>query len=129
VIVPELVPPALVWRAGPGWRMLASTVLGGGLGERTWVLNAQVDAGYARLDPDQHLRGARMPRPKWEPDERQAAALNRAAALRDTAIRADAEFRAAVKAAADLGVIPTAIAERLGMERKSAYRLLGHKYS
>jgi adenosylcobinamide amidohydrolase len=56
VIIPELVPPALVWRAGPGWRMLASTVLGGGLGERTWVLNAQVDAGYARLDPDQHLR-------------------------------------------------------------------------
>jgi adenosylcobinamide amidohydrolase len=36
--------------------MLASTVLGGGLGERSWVLNAQVSSDYARLDPDQHLR-------------------------------------------------------------------------
>ena len=81
------------------------------------------------MSVDTQTEGARMPRPKWEPDERQAAALNRAAALHDTATRADADFRAAVKAAADLGVIPTAIAERLGMERKSVYRLLGHKYS
>ncbi|MFG2698773.1 adenosylcobinamide amidohydrolase [Kitasatospora sp. NPDC048407] len=45
----------LVWRAGPGWRMVSSGVLGGGLGERHWVLNAQVRAGYGRLDPDAHL--------------------------------------------------------------------------
>ncbi|WP_244305133.1 adenosylcobinamide amidohydrolase [Kitasatospora cheerisanensis] len=45
----------LVWRAGPGWRMVSSGVLGGGLGEREWVLNAQVRAGYGRLDPDAHL--------------------------------------------------------------------------
>jgi adenosylcobinamide amidohydrolase len=45
----------LVWRAGPGWRMLSSGVLGGGLGEREWVLNAQVRPGYDRMDPDRHL--------------------------------------------------------------------------
>ena len=55
--------PTLLWRAGEGWRMLASTVVGGGLGERRWVLNAQVDDSYARLDPDQHLAelGAGLP--------------------------------------------------------------------
>jgi len=31
-------------------------VLGGGLGPREWVLNAQVAAGYARTDPAGHLR-------------------------------------------------------------------------
>ncbi|MEU3845014.1 adenosylcobinamide amidohydrolase [Streptomyces sp. NPDC028635] len=46
---------ALVWRAGPGWRMVSSAVLGGGLGERRWVLNAQVSHGYRRTDPDRHL--------------------------------------------------------------------------
>ncbi|MET9402983.1 adenosylcobinamide amidohydrolase [Kitasatospora sp. NPDC002965] len=45
----------LVWRAGPGWRMLSSAVLGGGLGEREWLVNAQVRAGYGRTDPDRHL--------------------------------------------------------------------------
>ncbi|MDT9686326.1 adenosylcobinamide amidohydrolase [Streptomyces sp. TRM76323] len=46
---------ALLWRAGPGWRMISSTVLGGGIGERAWVLNAQVSHGYRRTDPDRHL--------------------------------------------------------------------------
>lgn len=46
--------PVLVWRAGPGWRMLSSSVLGGGLGSRAWVLNARVPSSYARLDPDVH---------------------------------------------------------------------------
>nr|WP_211244546.1 adenosylcobinamide amidohydrolase [Actinospica robiniae] len=46
----------LAWRAGPGWRMVSSSVLGGGLGEREWVLNAQVRAGYDRMDPEAHLR-------------------------------------------------------------------------
>ncbi|MER8187296.1 adenosylcobinamide amidohydrolase [Kitasatospora sp. NPDC094015] len=45
----------LVWRAGPGWRMVSSAVLGGGLGDREWVVNAQVRAGYGRMDPDRHL--------------------------------------------------------------------------
>ncbi|MBW1597015.1 adenosylcobinamide amidohydrolase [Streptomyces sp. JJ38] len=46
---------ALLWRAGPGWRMISSAVLGGGVGERAWVLNAQVSHGYRRTDPDRHL--------------------------------------------------------------------------
>ncbi|MFJ6940595.1 adenosylcobinamide amidohydrolase [Streptomyces sp. NPDC101132] len=46
---------ALLWCAGPGWRMVSSAVLGGGIGERSWVLNAQVSHGYRRSDPHRHL--------------------------------------------------------------------------
>ncbi|MFH9010881.1 adenosylcobinamide amidohydrolase [Streptomyces sp. NPDC017943] len=45
----------LLWRAGEGWRMVSSAVLGGGIGTRTFVLNAQVAHGYRRTDPDRHL--------------------------------------------------------------------------
>ncbi|MEU8542281.1 adenosylcobinamide amidohydrolase [Streptomyces sp. NPDC048717] len=48
--------PLLVWAPGPGTRMVSSAVLGGGLGERRWVVNAQVPPGYGRLDPVDHLR-------------------------------------------------------------------------
>ncbi|MEV5409317.1 adenosylcobinamide amidohydrolase [Thermopolyspora sp. NPDC052614] len=47
---------SLLWEFGPGWRMISSAVLGGGIGPREWVLNAQVASGYARLDPADHLR-------------------------------------------------------------------------
>ncbi|MFD4945576.1 adenosylcobinamide amidohydrolase [Streptomyces sp. NPDC058409] len=47
--------PHLVWRLGPGWRVCSSAVLGGGIGPRAWILNAQVPGGYPRLDPDRHL--------------------------------------------------------------------------
>ncbi|TMR04727.1 adenosylcobinamide amidohydrolase, partial [Nonomuraea turkmeniaca] len=47
---------ALLWEFGPGWRMISSAMLGGGIGTREWVLNAQVVAGYARMDPVDHLR-------------------------------------------------------------------------
>jgi adenosylcobinamide amidohydrolase len=47
--------PVLVWRAGSGWRMVASTVAGGGIGPRTWVINAQVPKTYARTDPATHV--------------------------------------------------------------------------
>ncbi|WP_188193036.1 adenosylcobinamide amidohydrolase [Nonomuraea sp. SYSU D8015] len=46
---------ALLWEFGPGWRMISSAMLGGGIGEREWVLNAQVVAGYSRMDPVDHL--------------------------------------------------------------------------
>ncbi|EFL37581.1 MULTISPECIES: adenosylcobinamide amidohydrolase [Streptomyces] len=46
---------SLLWTAGPGRRMISSAVLGGGIGERAWVLNAQVAHGYRRTDPDRHL--------------------------------------------------------------------------
>ncbi|MCB8904321.1 MULTISPECIES: adenosylcobinamide amidohydrolase [unclassified Streptomyces] len=48
--------PLLVWAPGPGVRMVSSAVLGGGIGEREWVINAQVPPGYDRLDPVAHLR-------------------------------------------------------------------------
>ncbi|MBD3144556.1 adenosylcobinamide amidohydrolase [Microbispora bryophytorum] len=46
---------ALLWRFGPGWRMISSAMLGGGIGPREWVLNAQVAAGYSRMDPVEHM--------------------------------------------------------------------------
>ncbi|GAA4946239.1 adenosylcobinamide amidohydrolase [Yinghuangia aomiensis] len=47
--------PALVWELGPGWRAVSSAILGGGIGERAWILNAQVRPGYSRMDPVAHL--------------------------------------------------------------------------
>lgn len=44
-----------MWRLGPGVRVCSSAVLGGGIGPRAWILNAQVPGGYPRLDPDRHL--------------------------------------------------------------------------
>jgi adenosylcobinamide amidohydrolase len=46
---------SLLWEFGPGFRMISSAMLGGGIGPREWVLNAQVVAGYARMDPVEHL--------------------------------------------------------------------------
>ncbi|MFC7882045.1 adenosylcobinamide amidohydrolase [Streptomyces sp. NPDC057376] len=48
---------ALLWRLGPGWRTVSSAVLGGGITESEWVLNAQVAHGYRRTDPARHLAG------------------------------------------------------------------------
>lgn len=48
--------PMALWRPGPGYRMISTGVLGGGLGPREWVLNAQVPAAYFRTDPAEHLR-------------------------------------------------------------------------
>lgn len=44
-----------LWRPGPGWAMISSGILGGGLGPREWVLNAQVPGQYGRTDPREHL--------------------------------------------------------------------------
>lgn len=49
--------PVLVWRAPEPFRCIASTASGGGLGDRTWVLNAEVTLEYRRDDPDAHLAG------------------------------------------------------------------------
>ncbi len=46
---------ALLWTAGPGRRAISSAVLGGGIGRRAWILNAQVSHGYRRTDPERHL--------------------------------------------------------------------------
>jgi len=47
--------PFLVWRFAEPRRTISSAPVGGGLGERDWVLNAQVRSGYARYDLAVHL--------------------------------------------------------------------------
>jgi adenosylcobinamide amidohydrolase len=47
--------PYLVWRLPTPCRVVSSAILGGGIGTRGWILNAQVQAGYGRLDPAGHL--------------------------------------------------------------------------
>ena len=47
--------PVLVWRY-PAPRLVASTAtVGGGIGERSWVLNVQVGKWYDRVDLDEHV--------------------------------------------------------------------------
>jgi adenosylcobinamide amidohydrolase len=47
--------PVFVWRSETPWLALSSGVLGGGFGERRWVINATVSHTYARTDPATHL--------------------------------------------------------------------------
>ena len=47
--------PYALWRLAAPARVVATSPLGGGLGERCWVLNAQVDLHYGRTDPHLHL--------------------------------------------------------------------------
>jgi adenosylcobinamide amidohydrolase len=47
--------PVLVWRLPEPLRAISSASLGGGIGERWWVVNATVPIGYDRDDPDVHL--------------------------------------------------------------------------
>ena len=47
-------PPVLVWRFPGPVRALATTVLGGGLGERCWAINAEVPLEYHHDDPGAH---------------------------------------------------------------------------
>ncbi|GAA3821997.1 adenosylcobinamide amidohydrolase [Sphaerisporangium flaviroseum] len=46
---------SLLWELGPGWRMISSAMVGGGIGPGEWVLNAQVVGAYSRMDPVGHL--------------------------------------------------------------------------
>lgn len=43
--------PALVWRPAAPVQAIATTVLGGGLGLRSWLLNAEVPLDYDASDP------------------------------------------------------------------------------
>lgn len=47
--------PVLVWRPARTLLAIASGPLGGGIGERGWVINATVPMSYDRDDPDAHL--------------------------------------------------------------------------
>jgi adenosylcobinamide hydrolase len=48
--------PVLVWAPGDGYRMISTAVDGGGLGERRWWLNTQVQREYHEPDPAAHVR-------------------------------------------------------------------------
>ena len=45
----------LYWDFSQPMRAIASAPLGGGIGERSWVFNAQVPSDYTRTDIDVHL--------------------------------------------------------------------------
>ncbi len=47
---------AIVWRLGEPMLSIASAPLGGGIGLRDWIVNVQVDEGYARTDLEDHLQ-------------------------------------------------------------------------
>ncbi len=47
--------PLLAWRFDPPVRAVSTAVLGGGLGERSWAVNAEVGLDYHRTDPAAHL--------------------------------------------------------------------------
>jgi adenosylcobinamide amidohydrolase len=49
--------PLLAWRLAGPLLSISSAPLGGGIGERRWVLNATVPMSYDRDDPDAHLAG------------------------------------------------------------------------
>ncbi len=48
--------PVLVRVLGPGWRAISSAIVGGGLVECEWWLDAQVDKEYFHPDPVAHAR-------------------------------------------------------------------------
>jgi adenosylcobinamide hydrolase len=48
--------PAFSWRAPAPVRVASTSVLGGGIGERAWFLNASVPVAYAADDPAADLR-------------------------------------------------------------------------
>src|SRR5262245_16793389 len=48
--------PVLVWDFGAPRLVVTSAPLGGGIGRRSWVCNAQVPRDYERTDSDDHLR-------------------------------------------------------------------------
>jgi adenosylcobinamide amidohydrolase len=47
--------PVMVWRLAVPWLAASTASVGGGLGRRNWVVNAQVIADYGRCDPEDHV--------------------------------------------------------------------------
>lgn len=47
--------PLLLWRFTAPARTISSGPRGGGIGIRSWAMNAQVPSSYSRHDPDRHL--------------------------------------------------------------------------
>ncbi|NUW40154.1 adenosylcobinamide amidohydrolase [Nonomuraea rhodomycinica] len=104
----------LLWEFGPGWRMISSAVLGGGIGPRAWVLNAQVVAGYSRMDPAGHL--ASLAPPGEGVGMMTAASVSRRVVASDGGVRvvATVGLRVPTWAAAPEGVPDPELAPMLG---------------
>lgn len=85
--------PALLWRFDRPMRAISSAVLGGGLVDCSWVLNAQVTLDYRNDDPAEHL--SRIAK-ELGLDHRDgiglmtAARVRNVATARDQAVRCDA---------------------------------------
>lgn len=47
--------PLLLWRFEAPMVVAATALVGGGIGLRHWILNAQVPLGYSRRDPQRHI--------------------------------------------------------------------------
>jgi adenosylcobinamide amidohydrolase len=47
--------PVVVWRFASPMRCASTSSLGGGVGDRRWIFNAEVDRHYDRRDPVAHL--------------------------------------------------------------------------
>ncbi|MFI0417121.1 adenosylcobinamide amidohydrolase [Spongiactinospora sp. 9N601] len=108
---------ALLWEFGPGWRMISSAVLGGGIGPREWVLNAQVVAGYSRMDPAEHLAAL-------GPAASAGVGMMTAAKVERYTLAADG----GVRALATVGLrVPTWAAAPEGAQDPEPAPLLGHR--
>lgn len=53
-VVPGFGRPALLWQVAVPHRCVATTVTGGGIGDRSWIANINVPLGYDHPDPSQH---------------------------------------------------------------------------
>lgn len=93
--------PMLVWRFPKPLLAISSAMLGGGIAEAAWVLNAQVRSDYGRMDPGDHLeeiaRGAGL-------DPAGGVGLMTAAHVRRVATAHDAPEGALVRCDATVGV-------------------------
>lgn len=47
--------PCLVWRFDRPVLAISSSIVGGGIGPVSWVINLTVESDYSRLDPAEHL--------------------------------------------------------------------------
>ena len=93
--------PMLVWRFGAPRRVIASAVLGGGIREAGWVINAHVRSDYDRTDPQRHLREIAA---RAGLDAEQGVGLLTAADLGRVATAFDGPAGAVVRCDATVGV-------------------------
>ncbi len=49
-----------MWQLDPPIRAISTAVLGGGLGDRSWAINAEVALDYQRVDPAVHMAEVAM---------------------------------------------------------------------